>query len=191
VRDWSNGYEGIAEGFTRARTLSIGPRVVRKWAQRLPSGTSVLDLGCGNGIPISEALFQEGFAVFGVDASETLVSKFRDRFPEAAVECGSVEESPFFHRTFDAVVAWGLMFLLPADAQRSLIGKVAGALNRGGHFLFTSPREACSWMDGMTGLPSISLGHEAYERELEAQGLVLVGNDEDEGGNYYYFATRR
>ena len=42
----------------------------------------------------------------------------------------------------------------------------------------------------MTGLPSISLGHEVYEQELSAHGLVLVGNDEDEGQNYYYFATR-
>jgi 2-polyprenyl-3-methyl-5-hydroxy-6-metoxy-1,4-benzoquinol methylase len=190
VQDWSNGYEGIAEAFTRARTLSIGPRVVRKWAKRLPSGASVLDIGCGNGVPISEALLQEGFTVYGVDASQTLVAKFRERFPKAVVECAPVEESAFFHRTFDGVVAWGLMFLLPADTQLGLIGKMARVLNPGGHLLFTSPRQACTWTDGMTGLPSISLGHGVYERELEAQGLVLVGNDEDEGGNYYYFATR-
>jgi 2-polyprenyl-3-methyl-5-hydroxy-6-metoxy-1,4-benzoquinol methylase len=190
VRDRSNGYEAIAEAYTRARTLSIGPSIVRKWAARLQPGASILDIGCGHGIPISETLLQEGFAVHGVDASETLVAKFRERFPDAPVECNSVEESPFFNRTFDAVLAWGLMFLLPADAQRNLIGKVARALNRQGHTLFTSPKEACSWMDGMTGLPSISLGHEAYKQELAAHGLELVGNDKDEGENYYYFATR-
>ena len=38
-------------------------------------------------------------------------------------------------------------------------------------------------------LPSISLGHDAYIQELAAQGLVLVGNDEDIGDNYYYFAA--
>jgi hypothetical protein len=42
----------------------------------------------------------------------------------------------------------------------------------------------------MTGLPSISLGHDAYEQELAAHGLALVGDDEDEGGNYYYFAAK-
>ena len=52
------------------------------------------------------------------------------------------------------------MFLLPAGTQLNLIGKVTRALNRHGHFLFTSPREASSWMDTMTGLPSISLGHQ-------------------------------
>jgi chemotaxis methyl-accepting protein methylase len=106
------------------------------------------------------------------------------------VECSSVEDSTFFDRTFDAVIAWGLMFIFPPDKQRRLIGKVAHALNHNGQFLFTSPREACSWMDGMTGLPSISLGSDVYARELAAHGLALVGNDEDEGQNYYYIASR-
>lgn len=185
----SNGYEAIAEAFSRARRTFIGPDVVRKWTKRLQPCASILEIGCGSGVPISEALLQEKFKVFGVDASETLVAQFQERFPEVPIECSSVEESSFFNRTFDAVVAWGLMFLLPADAQRNLIGKVARTLNRPGHFLFTAPRQSCSWQDGMTCLPSVSLGHDAYIQELTAHGLVCVGNDEDIGGNYYYFAT--
>ena len=42
----------------------------------------------------------------------------------------------------------------------------------------------------MTGLQSYSLGHDAYERELAAYGLQLVGNDVDEGENYYYFTIK-
>jgi 2-polyprenyl-3-methyl-5-hydroxy-6-metoxy-1,4-benzoquinol methylase len=190
MADKSNGYEGIADAFTRARTISIGPGVVRKWAKRLRPGAAVLDLGCGNGVPISETLLQEGFAVYGVDASATLVAKFRERFPDATVECASVEESAFFHCTFDAVVVWGLMFLLPPETQRNLIAKIARSLRHEGHLLFTSPKEACTWMDGITGLPSISLGHDAYERELTANGLRLLGNDQDEGDNYYYLSDR-
>ena len=190
VPDKSNGYEAIAEEFSRARTLSTGPKNVRNWLKRLQPGAAVLDLGCGCGVPISEALLEEGFKVYGVDASETLVAKFRQRFPDAPVECSSVEESTFFNRTFDAVVAWGLLFLLSPDAQRRLIGKVAETLNANGQFLFTSPREACAWMDGMTGLPSVSLGQEVYAEELAAHGLALAGNDEDEGQNFYYLASK-
>jgi len=190
VPDRSNGYEAIADGFIRARTPTIGPRIVRKWAKGLPPGAFIFDIGCGHGIPISQALLQDGFTVYGVDASPTLVSKFREQFPNAPVECSSVEDSLFFNRTFDAVVAWGLIFILPVETQRRLIDKVARTLNWHGQFLFTSPKQACTWIDGMTGLPSISLGHEVYEQELAAHGLVLVGNDEDEGENYYYFATK-
>jgi 2-polyprenyl-3-methyl-5-hydroxy-6-metoxy-1,4-benzoquinol methylase len=188
--DESNGYEAIAEEFTRTRTMSIGPTVVRQWAKSLQPGASVLDLGCGFGLPISETLLHDGFAVHGVDASKTLVSKFRERFPHVPVECNSVERSAFFNRTFDAVVAWGLMFLLPVETQCDLIAKVARTLNGNGKFLFTSPRQGCSWTDAMTGLPSISLGHDTYMGELTAYGLALIGNDEDEGSNYYYFAVK-
>lgn len=161
-----------------------------KWAKGLQPGASILDIGCGHGVPISQALLQAGFKVHGVDASPTLVSKFSERFPDVPVECCPVEESLFFGRTFDAAVAWGLMFLLPAETQRSLIDKVAQSLNRLGQFLFTSPKLPCTWPDSLTGLPSISLGRQAYEQELAAHGLSLLGNDEDEGENYYYFAIR-
>jgi hypothetical protein len=36
----------------------------------------------------------------------------------------------FFGYTFEGVVAWGLMFLLPANVQATVIPKVAEALNR-------------------------------------------------------------
>jgi len=188
--DKSNGYEAIARSFAEARSPSIGAKTVREWARGLEPGAAILDIGCGNGVPISETLLQEGFDVHGVDASESMVRKFRNRFPTTPVECSTVEDSRFFDRKFDAVVAWGLMFLLPADTQRILIGKVARVLNPRGRFLFTSPREASSWKDGMTGLGSLSLGQEAYEETLREGGLVLVGNMLDEGENYYYFARK-
>jgi cyclopropane fatty-acyl-phospholipid synthase-like methyltransferase len=168
----------------------MGSNTVLQWAKRLKPGASILDIGCGNGVPISETLHREGFRVYGVDASETLTAKFRERFPDITVECNSIEESRFFDRTFDAVVAWGVVFILPADTQRNLIGKVARVLNGGGQFLFTSPRQPCSWMDALTDLPSLSLGHDVYVQELAAHGLVLAGNDEDEGENYYYFGAK-
>jgi 2-polyprenyl-3-methyl-5-hydroxy-6-metoxy-1,4-benzoquinol methylase len=188
--DKSNGYDAIAHSFAQARSPSIGPTIVREWARGLEPRATILDIVCGNGVPISETLLQEGFDIYGVDASESLVQELRNRFPALAVECNAVENSHFFHRSFDAVVAWGLMFLLSPDTQRKMIGRVARVLNPGGHFLFTAPRESCSWRDGMTGLESFSLGHQAYEMALQENGLSLVGNMVDEGENYYYFARK-
>jgi hypothetical protein len=101
-----------------------------------------------------------------------------------------VEDSEFFHRTFDGVVAWGLMFLLPADVQRIVIGKVATALNPAGKFLFTSPQEASTWRDALTGRTSISLGGQVYRQILRDTGLILVGETFDEGDNHYYFVSK-
>ncbi len=185
----SKGYEKFAAEFQRKRNPAIGPITVRNWAKRLAPGASVLDLGCGYGVPISEVLLQDGFAVHGVDASPTLVAQFRERFPGVPVECNSIESSPFFHRTFDAAVAWGLMFLLSPEIQQLLIAKVARALNKNGRFLFTAPHQECTWTDVLSRQHSISLGREWYEKELNANGLVITGNDEDQGNNYYFFAA--
>jgi 2-polyprenyl-3-methyl-5-hydroxy-6-metoxy-1,4-benzoquinol methylase len=152
----------------------------------LPSGASVLDLGCGSGVPISETLLEEGCVVYGVDASPSLVAAWHRRFPQAQVTCEPVEESGFFGRRFDGIVAVGLLFLLQPDVQRAVIRRVSTALKPDGRFLFTAPAQEVAWMDLMTGRQSMSLGDEAYRRALADADLKVIGEFIDEGGNHYY-----
>src|SRR6266446_6012457 len=98
--DRSNGYEAVAEDFIIRRTgSSAGVATVRTWAKDLPTGAAVLDLGCGHGVPISEALLGQGVSLYAVDASPILVAAFRARFPSVPVECNAVEDSDFFGRS--------------------------------------------------------------------------------------------
>src|SRR5690606_28389884 len=97
---------------------------------------AVLDLGCGSGTPIAEALAGAGFDVHGVDASPALIAHFHQRLPHAPAACEPVETSAFFGRAFDGIIAIGLLFLLTADTQREVIRRVAGALAPHGRFLF-------------------------------------------------------
>jgi 2-polyprenyl-3-methyl-5-hydroxy-6-metoxy-1,4-benzoquinol methylase len=191
VRDRSHGYEAAASEFMARRgPPGIGTAIVRAWARRLAPGAAILDLGCGHGVPLASALLDDGFAIHGVDASPTLAAAFRDRFPQARVACEAVEESSFFGRTFDGVLAVGLLFLLEAETQRALIPRVARALNPGGRFLFSAPAQACTWTDVLTGRRSQSLGAPAYEAALADAGLALVGEHADEGDNHYHEASR-
>jgi cyclopropane fatty-acyl-phospholipid synthase-like methyltransferase len=120
-----------------------------------------------------------------------MTAEFRANIPTAPVQCAAAEDSDFFGRTFDGVVAWGLFFLLTAEVQLKLIEKVADILPSGGRLLFTAPSQPCSWLDAMTERPSISLGHDAYRVALEAEGMTLVGKYVDEGQNYHYSALKR
>jgi SAM-dependent methyltransferase len=187
--DPSHGWNAIADEFVAARS-DIGAEVVRRWARRLPSGGAVVDVGCGLGAPVSAVLVEEGFRVFGIDASAALVAAFRRRFPSAEVAREAAETSGFFGRRFDGAVAIGLLFLLPADDQREVIDRVARALEPGGRFLFSAPRQPCEWNDSLTGRPSVSLGEEEYRRALERAGLRLAGHHVDEGQNDYFDAVR-
>lgn len=186
--DQSNGYEEHARTFIRARNPAIGPDVVRAWARELAPGAPVLELGCGHGV-VSQVLVDAGLALYAVDASPTLLAAFRTRFPQVPAECAAAEESTWFDRTFDGVLAWGLMFLLPADAQRTVISKVARALRPGGRFLFTASREAMTWTDVLTGRESRSLGVDAYRLLLSDAGFTVEDGRTDAGENHYFDAT--
>ena len=188
--DNSRGYDALADAYMRARSADIGAATVREWCRTLSPGSAVLDLGCGNGIPISSVMIESGFTVYGVDASPVMIRAFQERFPQAHVECCAVEDSTLFERTFDGVIAWGLLFLLPPEVQTSIIAKVAKVLKPGGRFLFTAPQAAVQWNDVMTDGESVSLGAEAYEALLGAHGFSLIDKAFDEGENYYYLCIK-
>jgi SAM-dependent methyltransferase len=192
--DLSNGYEAISREFIARRGSSqstgIGVKEVRKWARRLPPGSSVIDLGCGPGFPITTVLVDEGLDVFGVDAAPSFVAQFQRNLPDTPIACEEVLESRFFDRTFDAVLAWGLMFLLKAEDQHRLIQRFAEILAPGGRLLFTSTAQPAVWTDVMTGLESVSLGAEQYGQLLGAVGISVVEEYEDEGENHYFDAFK-
>src|ERR1700758_3458199 len=132
MEDRSSGYERVAVEFLsrrgKGRSTGIGVNEVRRWARMLPGGAAVIDLGCGPGFPITEVLVGEGLNVFAVDAAPSFVQAFRRNLPNTPVACEAVQDSPFFDRRFDGVLAWGLMFLLSAGDQRRLIQRIADRL---------------------------------------------------------------
>jgi SAM-dependent methyltransferase len=192
--DRSNGYEGVAVEFLArrgsGRSTGVGVHAVREWARTLPSGAAVIDLGCGPGFPLTGVLVAEGLDVFAIDAAPSFVEAFRCNLPNTPVVCEAVQDSIFFHRTFEAVLAWGLMFLLSPEDQRRLIQSIAGILVPGGRLLFTSVAEPLVWNDAMTRLESRSLGAEEYRRQLSDVGLVVTSEYEDEGQNHYFDASK-
>jgi SAM-dependent methyltransferase len=192
--DLSNGYESVAVDFlahrgnSRTRSNAIGVKEVLNWAQTLPRGGSVIDLGCGPGFPLTVVLVEEGLQVFGVDAAPSFVSAFRHNLPGTPIVCESVLESSFFDQTFDAVLSIGLMFLLKAEEQRRLMQIFADLLVPGGRLLFTSTSKPHLWNDVMTGLESMSLGAEEYRKLLGAVGISVAAEYEDVGENHYFDA---
>jgi SAM-dependent methyltransferase len=194
MTDQSNGYQRVSAEFLagrgRAPSTAIGARAVRDWARTLPRGAAVIDLGCGSGLPITKVLVGEGLNVYAIDAAPSLVEAFRHNLPEIPVACESVADSLFFGRMFDGVVAWGLIFLLLPEDQRSVIQAIADILVPGGRLLFTSPPEPVAWNDSMTGLESRSLGAAEYRRQLSSVHLSVLSEYEDDGQNHYFDAFK-
>lgn len=196
TEDGSNGYEAVANLYIAGRGTrpragdAIGAAVVKAWAGAFPPGATVLDLGSGPGEPGTRILQEAGLTTCAVDPSPTMVAAFRERFPHVPIEQNTAEASELLSRTFQGVLAWGLLFLLDPAAQALVIGKVARALQPRGRFLFTAPRQPLEWLDAMTGRRSQSLGAHTYDRLLRDAGLAWVADAEDEGENHYYFVEK-
>lgn len=188
--DLSNGYDDESESFIANRSATIGVSVVCTWVRSLPAGTRILELGCGDGIPITQTLLREGLNVYAVDASPKMVSAFRKNFLDTPVRCEAAEQLSITVQKFDAALAWGLMFLLTPETQRMVIQNISTILNCGGKFLFTSPREAVTWTDVRTGRKSVSLGSSKYQFLLSSVGMSLIAEYDDEGSNHYYEAKK-
>lgn len=189
--DSATAYETHAQAYLRERDTSmIGSRVVDEWARKLPCGSNVLELGCGGGYPITRVLQAAGLNLWAIDSSPSLLIHFKSRFPTVTAQCTKVQDSAFFNRTYNAVLAVGLLFLLPEHDQLALIERVAKVLVPGGRFLFMAPIEIGRWIDMNTGIECLSLGQMRYEACLQSAGLVVTKTIVDQGQNNYYDAER-
>jgi SAM-dependent methyltransferase len=191
VVDFSNGYEDHALAFLDVRDRSpTGHDVVERWAQSLKPHAEVIEIGCGGGHPVTRALVKAGLSLWAIDASPTLLAKFKVRFPAIPVKCEQAECSDYFRRHYDAAIAVGLLFLLSESSQIAVIKRVSEILRPGGRFLFTAPIEVGTWKDAITNLESRSLGSARYEEILVNSGFRMIATCDDEGANNYYEAEK-
>jgi SAM-dependent methyltransferase len=186
-------YDQIAEWYVATRSPGVGVPDLAAFARRLAPRARVLDLGCGDGIPISRFLTREGFDVVAMDSSPEMIARYQANFPGVPTKCERAEEADFPAASFEAVVAWGVLFHLSEPEQRDVIRKVADWLKPGGWFLFTSGEVEGTTEGEMNGVTFhyTSLGISEYRDAIERVGMRLEANRHDEWGNYVYVAEVR
>ena len=108
--------------------------LVEKISSLTPAGSTVLDLGCGTGVPTAKILAESDHRVVGVDISEGMLRLAREQVPAAEFRHADFKDLPADFGSFDAVTAFfSLLMLSKADIEKTLT-KVAGWLKPGGYF---------------------------------------------------------
>jgi 2-polyprenyl-3-methyl-5-hydroxy-6-metoxy-1,4-benzoquinol methylase len=85
---------------------------------RIPDGAAVLDVGCGNGIPVARHLAAAGHAVTGVDSSQVQIWRARRLVPAATFLHADITSLTLPAATFDAVVCLYALIHLPWRSNR-------------------------------------------------------------------------
>jgi SAM-dependent methyltransferase len=119
----------------------------------LQPGDSVLDLGCGCGIPVTQELART-FRVTGVDISEVQITRAQALVPEATLLCQDIMAVHFPPQTFAAIVAFFAIIHLPLLEQRPLLARLFSWVRPGGYLMITVGHQAWTgYKDEWYGAP--------------------------------------
>ncbi|SDH32744.1 class I SAM-dependent methyltransferase [Chitinophaga filiformis] len=175
-------YNIIAAWFSENRSRHLIERTyLDKLINIVGKEATVLDLGCGTGVPIMEYLLEQGLHVTGVDASYRILEIAQQNLPSADFILSDMRELSL-NRRFDAVIAWHSFFHLPAEDQPSMFNIFKEHLNKNGVLLFTSGKEhGEAWSEnGGENLFHASLDRAQYQALLEEHGFSVLAYEEDD-----------
>ncbi|HEU5450535.1 MAG TPA: class I SAM-dependent methyltransferase [Terriglobales bacterium] len=187
-------YDLIAAWYATDRGSKVGVADCLAVAATLSVNARILDLGCGNGIPITRALVDAGHSVIGLDTSAGMLARFRANLPSTPAVLADARRCPFADASFDAAISWGMLFHLPPAQQAVVLASVARVLKPGAPFLFTGTEIEGASDAGITGTMNGVTFHyyavESYRTLLAASGLELAGVHDDPGVSTYYLARK-
>ncbi|MCQ2512103.1 MAG: class I SAM-dependent methyltransferase [Lachnospiraceae bacterium] len=90
---------------------------------------SILDVACGTGVMI-EFYKERGYQdITGIDISDKMIEKAKEKFPEVTFLCGDVEKEDF-GRKFDYIVVYNAFPHFPSGVD--LVERLTGLLKDGG-----------------------------------------------------------
>jgi len=189
-------YDLISDWYRGDRSGSIGVREALSAVASLARGSRILDLGCGNGRPITDALINAGYRVVGLDSSRGMLERFRLNLPNTPGVRADSRACPFRDNVFDAAVSWGMLFHLEPRDQATTFAAVSRVLKPGAPFLFTAAEipEVPADDPGITGtMNGVTFRYYAvkdYRTLIAKHGFALENVYDDPGVSTYYFARK-
>ena len=169
-------YETHAYAYDQQRTKVF---FEKDWLDRfiahLPADGTVLDIGCGAGVPIAKYLIENGFDLTGVDSSPTMIDISHARFPESEWLVQDMRKLSL-SRVFNGIVGWDSFFHLNPVEQRVTLKNFCRHLNVDGALLLTIGDEAGEVLGVVNGqrVYHSSLDPSEYEQILFAAGFARV-----------------
>ena len=194
------GYDQLS---IRYRSDDEDPEPYRSWVdellRRLSPSSRILDLGCGNGVPVARRLIDAHHAVTGIDFSERQIQRALQLVPEGEFICADMTCYDFGRARFDAVIAFYSLIHVPIARQPSVIANISGALVENGLLLATVGWDAWSGTDPDWLGSGVEMWWSHADRATYDHWLQLAGFDvtevtfvpEGSSGHALFWARRR
>jgi SAM-dependent methyltransferase len=141
------GYDRVSHAY-RADDADDG--IYADWIEmlerRIEPGASVLDLGCGCGVPVARRLARR-YAITGVDLSAVQIERARTLVPGATFICADMTTLTFAAGTFSAITCFYALIHVPLAEQPELLRSIGRWLRPGGLCLATVGHRAWTGLE--------------------------------------------
>lgn len=179
------GYEVAAEDYAKNRDLFKSQKYLEKFAGLIKEKGTILDIGCGAGIPVDKFLIEKDFAVNGIDISEKMISLAQKNVPKAFYEIKNMLDLKDSEYCVDGIVSFYAIFHTPRQTHYDLFKKFASFMPNGGYILITMGADEWEGTeDNFHGAKMFwsHFGAEKNKQIVESAGFNIVLDEIDTSG---------
>lgn len=178
------GYDKIAKVYLVNRDRLKSGKYVQQLLKYLPKKSTILDLGCGAGIPVDDILIKSGHSVIGIDISGEQIKLARQSCRGGDFLVGDIRDLKPAEYQANAVISFYTIFHVPRDEQPKLLKIIASYLPAGGILLVTMGDREFEGGHSMYGEPmwSSQYGTVKNRKLVEAAGFSILTDEIDTSG---------
>ena len=143
-------------------------------------GVHVLDVACGTGVLFPDYFSRQVASLTAIDISPEMAKIAREKFPQASVICGDVEETAF-DRQFDCIMVYNAFPHFPDP--KKLIAVLSGLLAPGGTLTVAHGMSRAAidhHHEGSASKVSVGLLHEDALAEIFSRHLTVTTKISDD-----------
>lgn len=190
------GWDDYADATKAERTITSEYSVIKLFANMLPKGGNILDVGCGSGKPITDFFVKEGFKVQGIDISPKQIQKAKSIFPSCSFSVSDMLTYGYPENHYDAVICLHSLEHIERIHHGKVLKKIYQTLKPGGMVLIslnTYSREEVSFLT-----PQIQMFYSHFDqfesiKNITGADLSIINstNVHISGKNYLYVIAKK
>ena len=175
-------YDQMAESYMESRSLFDNTDQLEELAKLIPPKSTVLDLGCGTGLPVSKFFAERNYSVTGIDLSDSMIRLAKKNVPNAVFYRENIVNADLSEDSFDLIVSFYCLFHLIKEKQKEIFNKIMHWLKTGGYAYFTLASQEYTGQEDFEGtihfenniLPYSHFSLAEYPKIFQDIGATLV-----------------
>jgi len=175
-------YDQMAESYNDNRHLFNNASQLEELGKLVEKGDSVLDVGCGSGIPAGKYFVGHGCELTGFDLSEKMIELARKNVPAGDFFKADILTVDLPAETYDMVISFYCVFHIEKVHQEDVFRKFYRTVKTGGYSYFTLAGDKYTGRREFQGtmrfgdhlLPYAHFSEEQYREMLTGVGFDIL-----------------